>query len=97
MESTIEFLYNPVNIVLLAIAGYLIKQLLTSPPPPPAPKKMAIEIAPRDYTLAQLRKFDGLTPSTEHNGDMPIYFAVDGVVFDVTVGRKFYGPGIYKR
>ncbi len=41
---------------------------------------------PRNFTLEQLREFDG-------EGDKPIYVAVKGDVFDVTRGRTFYGKG----
>ncbi len=41
----------------------------------------------RDYTLAELRTFDGSDP------ERPILMAVRGKVFDVTRGREFYGPG----
>jgi membrane-associated progesterone receptor component len=40
----------------------------------------------RDYTLDELRAFDGRDP------EKPILFAVQGKVFDVTRGRDFYGP-----
>eukprot|EP00164_Ancoracysta_twista_P001493 GFYU01001957.1.p1 GENE.GFYU01001957.1~~GFYU01001957.1.p1 ORF type:complete len:189 (-),score=54.28 GFYU01001957.1:18-584(-) len=41
---------------------------------------------PRPFTLSDLKPFTG------ENGS-PVYFAVDGVVFDVSRGRTFYGPG----
>ncbi|NWU38777.1 PGRC1 protein, partial [Hylia prasina] len=40
----------------------------------------------RDFTLEQLRPFDGVS-------DPRILMAVNGKVFDVTRARKFYGPG----
>ena len=40
----------------------------------------------RDFSLEQLRQYDGArTPR--------ILLAVNGKVFDVTKGSKFYGPG----
>jgi len=42
--------------------------------------------APRDFTLEELRAFNG------ENG-AAIYICVKGVVFDMSSGRDFYGPG----
>lgn len=53
--------------------------------PPPLPKAER-----RDYTLEELKGFDGSDP------ERPILLAVQGRVFDVTRGRAFYGPeGMY--
>lgn len=43
----------------------------------------------QDMTLEQLRKYDG----TDEHGRLCL--AVNGKVFDVTKGKKFYGPGHY--
>ena len=40
-------------------------------------------------TLEQLKKYDG----TDEEGRVCV--AVNGKVFDVTRGKKFYGPGIH--
>ena len=44
----------------------------------------------RQFTRDELTAFDGQTP------DQPIYIAVLGNVYDVSAGRKFYGPGSYR-
>ena len=44
----------------------------------------------RRFTRQELTAFDGRTP------DQPIYLAVLGNVYDVSAGRKFYGPGNYR-
>ena len=41
----------------------------------------------RQFTRDELMAFDGQTPG------QPIYIAVLGNVYDVSAGRKFYGPG----
>lgn len=41
----------------------------------------------QDMTLEQLKQFDG---SGEHER---VCVAVNGKIFDVTRGKKFYGPG----
>ena len=43
----------------------------------------------RDMTIAELREFDGI------KNDGRILMAVNGYIFDVTRGKKFYGPGQY--
>ena len=78
------------NLVLIVVALMLIRNIL-SPTAHPEPRKEP-QIAQRDYTLEELRAFDGNTPSAEHFGDKPIYLALAGAVFDVTAGRTFYGP-----
>lgn len=44
------------------------------------------EIEQRDFTVEQLREFDG-------TGDKSIYIALKGDVFDVSTARQFYGEG----
>jgi len=41
---------------------------------------------PRNFTITQLRKFNGV-------GDSPLYLSVNGTVFDVSQAKDFYGPG----
>lgn len=46
----------------------------------------------RNFTAKQLRFFDGtINENTEEN--KPVYLSLAGVVFDVSKGRDFYGPG----
>jgi Cytochrome b5-like Heme/Steroid binding domain len=47
---------------------------------------------PRNFTLQQLGHYDG--QKDEKSGeDKPVYLSVNGIVFDVTKGKDFYGPG----
>jgi len=39
-------------------------------------------------TISELREFDGI------KNDGRILIAVNGKIFDVTRGKKFYGPGV---
>lgn len=41
----------------------------------------------RSYTPKELHEFNGKDESK------PIYIAIGGLVFDVTKGKTFYGPG----
>ena len=49
------------------------------------------------FDLKDLSKYDGTQTSEEHDGEKPIYIAVDGLVFDVTEGADFYGPCTSRR
>lgn len=47
---------------------------------------------PRNFTQKQLLYFDGSTdPKTQET--KPVYLSVNGIVFDVTKGKEYYGPG----
>ena len=41
----------------------------------------------RDFTLAELKKYDGEGP------DGRVLVGVLGKIYDVTKGKRFYGPG----
>jgi len=45
---------------------------------------------PRNFTLAQLSHFDG--KKDKDGQDKPVYLSLNGIVFDVSGGRNFYGP-----
>ena len=47
---------------------------------------------PRNFTLEQLLQYNG-TKDEKSNEDKPVYLSINGIVFDVTKGRDFYGPG----
>jgi len=84
-----ELFTSPINIALLGVCMYLGYKIFfpkrhDSGPPrepalPPLPK--------RDFTLEQLREFDG------KRTDGRILIGANGKVFDVTRGKNFYGPG----
>ena len=44
--------------------------------------------ADTQYTLEELAQYDGVV-----NKGSPILIGVDGTVFDMTLGKEFYGPG----
>jgi membrane-associated progesterone receptor component len=73
------------TVVDAADAGKEEEEAASSPPDPP-----------RNFTTAQLRHFDGTVGSGTSKFDTepkPVYLAVNGIVFDVSNGRDFYGPG----
>jgi len=45
------------------------------------------EVPNRYITVSELSTYDGSDPAK------PIYLAMNGLVYDVTTGRKFYEPG----
>jgi membrane-associated progesterone receptor component len=47
---------------------------------------------PRNFTQKQLLEFNG-TRDERLDQDKPVYLSVNGIVFDVSEGRDFYGPG----
>lgn len=67
--------------VILAVI--LLAKFRVDPPRPKIIKRDPLPI--RDYTLEQLREFNGV-------GDKPILIALKGVVYDVTSSADFYGP-----
>lgn len=86
-------LWSPLNIVLIAVCGVLLYKIFTMnrTEPPQLPKRLP-KMKRQDFTLQQLRQYDG----SGKNEDDPerILVAVDGVVFDMSNnGRRFYGPG----
>lgn len=83
-----ELFTSPLNLTLLSLCLFLLYKILRGDKQPefvetdpPLPK-----LKKRDFTLAELKPYDGLQ-------DPRILMAVNGKVFDVTRGKKFYGPG----
>lgn len=84
-----EILYSPVNLILSVIIVVLIYKIIRSKfakvtveAPAPALPKLR-----KDMTVSELKQYDGTQP------DGRVLVAVNGWVFDVTRGRRFYGPG----
>lgn len=77
---------QPINTVIGIFIVYLVWKLVQPVPRVRPDPTMEPRPAPRPWTLAELRQFDG-------TGGRPVYMAIKGRVFDVTRGRAFYGPG----
>ncbi|XP_054716023.1 membrane-associated progesterone receptor component 1-like [Uloborus diversus] len=85
----IGILSEPLNLVLLSICLFLLylifkkqEKVQVTPPTPQLPAMKR-----RDMTYTELKKYDG----TGEDGRVCV--AVNGKVFDVTKGKRFYGPG----
>lgn len=84
-----EFLiFNPVNLVLTLIISVLMYKIIRKFTRPQV-ETPAAELTKlrKDMTVAELRQYDGTKP------DGRVLLAVNGWIFDVTRGRRFYGPG----
>lgn len=84
-----EIIQSPLNLLLVGIIAFLVYKIIKSRqtvhiPEPPVPELPKLR---RDFTLEELKKYDG------HNEDGRILIAVNGNVYDVTKGKKFYGLG----
>lgn len=91
-EIVNEIVSSPINIALVLAIIFLIYKIVVGrresnsdplpPQPPPLPK-----LKKRDMILQDLLKYDGKQP------DGRVLVAINGKIFDVTRGKRFYGPG----
>lgn len=87
---TSEIIYSPINLTLLLICVILVYKLWPRRESDSQPSEIPPELPPlkkQDMTLEELKKYDG------KNEDGRICIAVNGKVFDVTRGKRYYGPG----
>lgn len=86
----LEIVQSPVNLGLVFLICLLLYKIVKSrkndnyipPPEPELPK-----LKKRDFTVEELKKYDG------NQEDGRVLVAVNGNVYDVTKGKRFYGPG----
>ena len=87
-------LQSPANVLLICACLYIVYKLWVrqreerAPPPPAEPQLPPLKR--QDFTLEQLRVYDG-----SEKCDGRVLVAVNYKVFDVTRGKRFYGPGEY--
>lgn len=85
-----EILGSYLNIALIGLIAFLLYKIVRSssdvstPSAPPEPQLPKIR---KDFTIQELKEFDGNQP------DGRVLVAVNGSVYDVTKGKRFYGPG----
>ncbi|EDX01851.1 membrane-associated progesterone receptor component 1 [Drosophila yakuba] len=87
-----EILYSPMNLALLAIICFLVYKIVRDRTEVPSvgvakPSEPQLPKLRRDFTVKELRQYDGNQP------DGRVLIAVNGIVYDVSKGRRFYGPG----
>ncbi len=86
----VELVTSPLNVVLLGVCGFLLYKIFRGKKQDDTSSHREPELPPmkkRDFTLEQMREFDGRGPEGR------VLIAVNGKVFDVTRGKRFYGPG----
>lgn len=89
-----EIFYSPMNLALLSIICFLVYKIvrdrcegLGSRDSAQKPAEPQLPKLRRDFTIKELREYDGNQP------DGRVLVAVNGNVYDVTKGKRFYGPG----
>ena len=98
-EGSGSFLYNfcselvssPLNLALLGLCAFLLYKIIVGqrkPDPLPQREPELPKLKKQDMTLEQLREYDG------KGEDERILVAANGKIFDVTRGKRFYGPGM---
>uniref|UniRef100_T1GF74 Cytochrome b5 heme-binding domain-containing protein n=1 Tax=Megaselia scalaris TaxID=36166 RepID=T1GF74_MEGSC len=92
MQSIVnEIIYSPLNLALVAVIAFLVYKILKGQRDAPSsasrPAEPELPKLRRDFTLAELKNYDG------NQEDGRVLLAVNGTVYDVTKGKRFYGPG----
>ncbi|KAJ8919574.1 hypothetical protein NQ315_002196 [Exocentrus adspersus] len=85
----LEIVQSPINIALVLLISFLLYKIFRRQNETPV-RQAAPELPKlkkRDFTVEELRKYDGT------QGDGRVLVAVNGNVYDVTKGKRFYGPG----
>lgn len=85
-----EIISSPLNLALVGVIVFLVYKILKSRNDTPlqvAPEPQLPKLR-KDFTVEELKKYDGNGP------DGRILVAVNAKVFDVTKGKRFYGPGM---
>lgn len=89
----LEIVQSPVNLGLVFLIIFLVYKIVKSrkndyPIPPSEPELPKLK--KKDFTVEELKKYNG----TQEDGRVLV--AVNGNVYDVTKGKRFYGPGTYQ-
>lgn len=85
-----EVFSSPLNLFLIAVITIIVYKIYNNQYKHDAPFEPEPELPKmkkRDFTLEELKAYDGT------GLDGRILVAVNGKVFDVTRGKRFYGPG----
>ncbi|KAL1505445.1 hypothetical protein ABEB36_005013 [Hypothenemus hampei] len=85
-----EIFQSPLNIALLGLIIFLVYRIIKSRQDEntPMPESESLpSLKKRDFTVQELKQYDG------NQEDGRVLLAVNGKVYDVTKGKRFYGPG----
>ncbi|CAH0559874.1 unnamed protein product [Brassicogethes aeneus] len=86
-----EVVQSPMNLALVVLIVVLVYKILknrqTSNAEAAPQEVLPPKMKKQDFTVAELKKYDG------NQEDGRVLVAVNGNVYDVTKGKKFYGPG----
>lgn len=83
-----EIIGSPLNLLLVGIITFLIYKIFKkNQPSAPTPSEPELPKIRKDFTVQELKAYDGNQP------DGRVLVAVNGTVYDVTKGKRFYGPG----
>lgn len=89
-EEISNYITAPVQIVLLVVLVFVIRKFMKRQQNDMIEEEQAEEELPpmpkRDFTLAEMAKYNG-------KDDERILLGINGNVYDVTKGKRFYGPG----
>ncbi|KAI5096861.1 membrane-associated progesterone receptor component 1, partial [Silurus meridionalis] len=82
-----EIFTSPLNLSLLCLCVFLLYKIFLGDKPAEVAEveESLPKLKKRDFTLEDLKPYDGVA-------NPRILMAVNGKVFDVTRGKKFYGP-----
>lgn len=83
-----EIFTSPLNLILLSVCLFLLYKIIRGDNPPASleePEEQLPKMKKRDFTVSELREYDGTQ-------NPRILMAINRKVFDVTKGKKFYGP-----
>ncbi|XP_057331209.1 membrane-associated progesterone receptor component 1-like [Microplitis mediator] len=83
-----EIVKSPLNIFLVIVIAFLVYKIFRSKtqPDPPVQEYKPLPKIRKDFNVEDLKPYDGRGP------DGRILVAVNGSVYDVTRGSRFYGP-----
>jgi membrane-associated progesterone receptor component len=85
-----EIIRSPLNLALVAIIAILVYKIIKTrigEKQEIKPLELVLPKLRRDFTIQELREYDGT------GKDERVLIAVNGTVYDVTKGKRFYGPG----
>lgn len=87
-----EIVKSPVNLALVGVIAILVYKIVKGRTRNEEPVQEVKKLPKlrRDFAIEELTKYDGKGP------DGRILVAVNGSVYDVTRGSKFYGPGEFE-